>query len=70
MKKKIKDLSKKQIDTICKKYGKRDEKGLVHCNECPLSSEYHCVCIKSQRRWFLKEYGNEEIEVDEDESNK
>ena len=22
---------------ICKKYSARDEEGLVHCNECPLS---------------------------------
>lgn len=65
MKKKIKDLTLEEVTMICKKYSTRDAEGFVHCNECPLASKYHCVCIKSERRWFLKEYGNEEIEVEE-----
>ena len=69
MKKKIKDLSKKQIDTICKKYGERDEEYKVHCFECPLGDPNYCICLNSDsnsdKKWFLERYGNRKIEVEE-----
>lgn len=40
---------------ICKKYSARDEKGLVHCNECPLSvgnpkkHDYRCYATIGER---------------------
>lgn len=63
MKKKITKLTKKQIDTICKKYSKVDEEGKVHCFECPLANPTYCICLNSDRKWFLERYGNKEIEV-------
>lgn len=67
MKKKIKDLSEKQIDNICKKYEEKDEKGWVHCFECPLVHPIYPACLRGDKKWFLERYGNKEIEVDEDE---
>ena len=36
---------------ICKKYSARDEEGLVHCNECPLS-------IGTPETWDFTCYAN------------
>lgn len=47
---------------ICKKYSKRDEKGKVHCDECPLAIDQRiCLCYanidgrteeaKALKRW-------------------
>ena len=36
---------------ICKKYSAKDEKGLVHCNECPLVlriNDLECHNIKEE----------------------
>lgn len=30
-------ITNQKEQKICEKYGQRDEKGLVHCFECPLS---------------------------------
>lgn len=65
MKKKIKDLSEKQIDTICKKYIKKDEEGKVHCFECPLAHPVYCACLNGDKEWFLERYGNRKIEVED-----
>ena len=38
-------LSTDEQREICARYGKRDEDGFVHCNECPLViSVYWCMC--------------------------
>lgn len=67
MKKKIKDLTLEEVNAICKEYSTRDEEGFVHCNECPLGNSTYCICLNSDKEWFLERYGNREIEVDEDE---
>ena len=42
---------------ICKKYGKRDKDGKVHCFECPLAINRRlCICKanltkKEYRKW-------------------
>lgn len=67
MKVKIKDLTKKQINYICKIYSKRDHNNYVHCSECPLSNNYLAVCIKVKeyRKLIMQLYGNKEIEIKE-----
>ena len=38
----------KEEKEICKEYSKRDEKGFVHCNECPLAvDERYALCKKT-----------------------
>jgi len=39
-------LSKEEKE-ICKKYSKRDNKGLVHCNECPLAYDKKYALCKA-----------------------
>lgn len=42
---------------ICKKYGRRDEEGFVHCHECPLAFDiryYLCKSNLTKNEW--KEY--------------
>lgn len=65
MKKKIKDLTLKEVKTMCDKHLKKDENGLHQCKICPYANanEYHCKLDYNH----LNEYGNEEIEVEDDD---
>lgn len=63
--KKIKHLTNKDIDKICKKYSTRDDKGFVHCNDCPLGFEHEYVCIKVDKAYVLKHIGNMYVEVEQ-----
>ena len=41
-------LTEDQINAICEKYRKADEKGKVHCSECPLAFDTEMfLCIKN-----------------------
>lgn len=41
-------LTEDQINAICEKYRKADEKGKVHCRECPLAVDTEMfLCIKN-----------------------
>lgn len=55
MKKKIKDLTKEEVMTICEKYD---------CYKCPLYIGINIYKCKDER---LNKYGDEEIEVEDDE---
>lgn len=55
MKKKIKDLTKEEVMTICDKY---------RCEECPLYTYKDAYYCKDER---LNLHGDEEIEVEDDE---
>lgn len=53
-----------QEKNICAKYSKRDEKGFVHCKECPLvvdAENYMCKANskynRKTRRWELMQDG-------------
>lgn len=38
----------KEEKEICNEYSKRDEKGFVHCNECPLAiDKRYALCKKT-----------------------
>lgn len=65
MKKKIKDLTLEEAKTLCDKHLKQDENGFYYCATCPYANakEYHCKLSYT----YLNEYGNEEIEVEDDE---
>ena len=62
MKKKIKDLTLEQVKTMCDKHLKKDKNGLYQCEICPYAKNYHCKLDYN----YLNEYGNEEIEVEDD----
>ena len=65
MKKKIKDLTLEEIKKICGKHLKIDKNGLYQCEICPYANakKYHCKFDYN----YLNEYGNEEIEVEDDD---
>ena len=65
MKKKIKDLTLKEAKTMCNKHLKTDGNGLYQCKICPYANvkEYRCKLDYN----YLNEYGDEEIEVEDDE---
>lgn len=42
---------------ICRKYGARDEKGMVHCFECPLAIDTRdCICKANITKEEWEEY--------------
>ena len=46
-------MTKKEKE-ICKKYRGRDEKGFVHCKECPLVVDEYGFLCKSNSRYNRK----------------
>lgn len=65
MKKKIKYLTLKEVKKLCDKYLKQDEYDLYQCHKCPYANVSSCHCKLSYT--YLDEYGNEKIEVEDDE---
>ena len=63
MKKRIKDLTLEEAKTLCDKHLKQDKNGLYQCAICPYAKGYHCKLSYT----YLNEYGNEKIEVEDDE---
>lgn len=57
MKKKIKDLTEKELTKICKKFETDCEKCPLYVNDCDCKNHYDIIDI----------YGEEEIEVLQDE---
>lgn len=49
---------------ICKRYGRRDKEGRVHCHECPLAlSAKWCVCLANVTEAEAKQWGWDGSEV-------
>lgn len=47
----------KEEKEICKEYSKRDEKGFVHCIECPLTiDKRYALCKKTitKQEWDVR----------------
>lgn len=42
-------------EKLCKKYSKKDNKGHIHCHECPLKLKnlegYYCKATVSKKEW-------------------
>lgn len=48
----------KEERIICDKYNKPDNRGRVHCHECPfVVSERYCICKRNISEAELREYG-------------